>query len=845
MVARNAANTADIPLIATDASNNATFGTTSVNIANTTLSANTTVTVSNSTTSMALTGGTFVFAPAPVIQLGATGVSAATGSVRLSNGMTFSYRNNANTGDLVAMQLAGATDTLSIGNNTTVLVLTGNQAGGNGVQIVSSGGTSNIIMSVGGTTQYTGTFNLNTFLNPVASGTNPAASGQLRIPNATSLVARNAANTADLPLLGTDASNNINVGVGPVIFAAGVTVALSQAQNIAGAGNAWSVTAQTGRSAAATAGSNGGPMTLTAGAGGAGQGVNQPGGAGANATFAAGAGGLATGISNNSNGGNVILNSGAAGTGGAGTAGTIGTIVFQSGGVQVGSWIPGTTTGASLDWTGAATGSQAVSAANHGRIFYNSTLQHFYFSENGGAYAQFGGAAITQLTGDVTAGPGSGSVAATVVRINGATVPASGALTTGNVLQVTGVSALSYAAVNLGGGANFVTGTLPAANQAAQTMAGDVTGTTAASVVSAISGVSPVAVSTNLAFGTNPAGTGRLRFPNADALVWRNGTNTADIAGYTVNGSNQMQIGTTGGSNSVILVPTDGTDTQIYVGLALYDTTTGFSYAQIEGSSGSTASFMAHAGAGSSVTSLNFQYSAGSLATNAGNIFITSQSTSSGIGNGGSITLNTGSGVVTNGTIIFEQASTEVARFTGSTTLQFAAAVSTPTINQLIAQSDTATFPLTIKGQNAFVTAVTNTTGGTLVLKGGAGSTTTTPDGNVLIGSLNALTVFTGGNGFSTFHITGNTTLQTNNNGYCRLWMTATATITLPAPGNNQEWILVVDTTVGAAAITVTIAPHGAEKINGTAASMVFIVPVGSVMGYRISTPDNSNWTVT
>jgi predicted Rdx family selenoprotein len=71
---------------------------------------------------------------------------------------------------------------------------------------------------------------------------------------------------------------------------------------------------------------------------------------------------------------------------------------------------------------------------------------------------------ITQLTGDVTAGPGSGSQAATVAQIHGASVPAAGALTTGNVLQVTGTSALGYAAVNLAGGANFVTGELPVAN---------------------------------------------------------------------------------------------------------------------------------------------------------------------------------------------------------------------------------------------------------------------------------------------------------------------------------------------------------------------------------------------
>src|SRR5271166_2050532 len=63
-----------------------------------------------------------------------------------------------------------------------------------------------------------------------------------------------------------------------------------------------------------------------------------------------------------------------------------------------------------------------------------------------------GGGGITALTGDVTAS-GSGSVAATVARINGATVPAAGALTTGNTLGVTGGSALGYSALNLGGGA--------------------------------------------------------------------------------------------------------------------------------------------------------------------------------------------------------------------------------------------------------------------------------------------------------------------------------------------------------------------------------------------------------
>ncbi len=92
------------------------------------------------------------------------------------------------------------------------------------------------------------------------------------------------------------------------------------------------------------------------------------------------------------------------------------------------------------------------------------------------------GTGITQLSGDVTAGPGSGSVTATAVKANGASVPAAGSLTTGNVLQVSGPSALSYGPVNLAGGSNYISGTLPAGNVGGP--AGEVTGTQSATVVS-------------------------------------------------------------------------------------------------------------------------------------------------------------------------------------------------------------------------------------------------------------------------------------------------------------------------------------------------------------------------
>jgi hypothetical protein len=107
-------------------------------------------------------------------------------------------------------------------------------------------------------------------------------------------------------------------------------------------------------------------------------------------------------------------------------------------------------------------------------------------------FLQWTGAAFAWSTpaGGFTAGGdlGGTSTNQSVLAVHGASVPSAGGLVTGNVLQVVGSSALSYGAVNLAGGSGSVTGLLPAGNQAAQTMGGDVTGTTAASVVAKVNG---------------------------------------------------------------------------------------------------------------------------------------------------------------------------------------------------------------------------------------------------------------------------------------------------------------------------------------------------------------------
>src|SRR6185312_16085251 len=118
-----------------------------------------------------------------------------------------------------------------------------------------------------------------------------------------------------------------------------------------------------------------------------------------------------------------------------------------------------------------------------------------------------GAATPIQFSGDL-----DGSyVSQTVVGVQGHPVPAP---TVGNTLSWNGTSWLPRA-LDLSGGSGYVVNTLPAANQAAQTMTGDVTGTTAANTVTQAqggavtftSGTTPViqssSTATSLTLGTN------------------------------------------------------------------------------------------------------------------------------------------------------------------------------------------------------------------------------------------------------------------------------------------------------------------------------------------------------
>ena len=151
------------------------------------------------------------------------------------------------------------------------------------------------------------------------------------------------------------------------------------------------------------------------------------------------------------------------------------------------------------------------------------------FITNAGGTA---GAWVT-VSGDATI---TAAGAVTVAKANGASVPAAGALTTGNVLQVSGASALSYSAVNLAGGVGYVTGVLPIANV-------DATATPTASKIP-LWGAS---VDLGAAFfygGGTVATTGVLRAANnVTGAAARNSGGSGDLAVWKYDGSDILQLG--------------------------------------------------------------------------------------------------------------------------------------------------------------------------------------------------------------------------------------------------------------------------------------------------------------
>lgn len=329
-------------------------------------------------------------------------------------------------------------------------------------------------------------------------------------------------------------------------------------------------------------------------------------------------------------------------------------------------------------------------------------------------------AAIT--TADVS-GSLSGDVVGTltttqVSAVNGASVPAAGSLTAGNVLQVSAASSLVYGALNLGGGASYVTGTLPAGNQASQSLGGDASGTTAAVTVVRLTGASSLVTvpTASLAFGTSPASTGFLQFPNA----------SQNIVAATKSTSGNVVVMSTSSADGLLL----GCDSAFanLVATAYMQATTSVTFAvnnqtfvALTGSNPAVAALYRAPNATTVVAARNAANSAEipiAATNNANTLFLGANATlttvapATSVFSGGNLTL------FPNGAT----AGTSAYTFSSSS-LALGLSLATPLIVQTAQNADAATTTLTVSAQDAFATATTNVDGGALILRGGKSKT--------------------------------------------------------------------------------------------------------------------------
>lgn len=142
---------------------------------------------------------------------------------------------------------------------------------------------------------------------------------------------------------------------------------------------------------------------------------------------------------------------------------------------------------------------------------------------NGVGTWQASSAGITQLTNDVTAGPGSGSQAATI---------AVGAVT---LAKMANLAANSIIGNNTGGSATPLALSASQVKSLLAIASGDVSG---------LGTLATGYTASYVALGSNPAASGYLRVGMGQWMAGRNATNTADLNMFAINGDDQIEVGT-------------------------------------------------------------------------------------------------------------------------------------------------------------------------------------------------------------------------------------------------------------------------------------------------------------
>ena len=231
IVARNAANTADLRIAVVDSSNDLTIGSVS-HPGGTYIQSGLAVSLFRGANFLQFTGTIFQPSPDATVRFGtaanrwseghlsslvAIGTNPAqSGAVRLANSQAIVARNAANTADLPLVKTA-TDNTVAVGDPTAAATyVLGNSvqliAGAHNVRVSSAGA---VHASADGTVQLgtTGMRFSASFLSQFETiGDNPAQSGALRFANTAVIRGRNAANTADIDVLDISAQNDVRLG---------------------------------------------------------------------------------------------------------------------------------------------------------------------------------------------------------------------------------------------------------------------------------------------------------------------------------------------------------------------------------------------------------------------------------------------------------------------------------------------------------------------------------------------------------------------------------------------------------------------------------------------------------
>lgn len=162
---------------------------------------------------------------------------------------------------------------------------------------------------------------------------------------------------------------------------------------------------------------------------------------------------------------------------------------------------------------------------------------------------------VAQVWKPLPAGSGGGltpggdlsgsSIDQVVIRINGATVPAAGSLTTDHVLKVSGNSALTYGYIvnaNVSATAAISYSKLNLSNSIVNT---DIQSSAAiaGTKISPDFGSQNIVTTGAVSLGTNPASSGAIRLPNTSAIKMRTPDNASDYTALTIDGSGRLWLG--------------------------------------------------------------------------------------------------------------------------------------------------------------------------------------------------------------------------------------------------------------------------------------------------------------